>query len=131
MAAHLPARGKLPLMGDETLEDYRGRLRDAPYLDRYAVIRRAVLSNIGLELPFQLAEVFVQEASEACESAPARLVSVKAVVAARRVHIVTDDDNADRVFLRAIDYGGRGGPLTPTYDQTSEICIVSARHSFP
>ena len=132
-AAHLPARGKvqeayaalsqparahvqalaglageLPLMGNETLDDYLRRLHNEPFLDRFAAIRRAVLSNVYLELPFRLAEVFIQEASEAWESAPARLVSVKPVSMARRVHIVTDDKESERVFLRAIEYGGGG-----------------------
>jgi hypothetical protein len=98
-------------MGDEAIDAWHARLRDAPFLDRYATIRRALLSNVWLELPHQIAEVFVQEASEVLESAPARLVSVRMVVAARRVHIVTDDEKSQCVFLRAIDYGGGGGPL--------------------
>jgi hypothetical protein len=105
---------RLPLMADEeTVDDWLQRLVAAPFLDRYATIRRALLSNVWLQLPVQLADVFIKEASEAKESAsvPARLVSVKSVVAARRVHIVTDDERSERVLLRAIDYGGGGGPL--------------------
>ncbi|QND71975.1 hypothetical protein [Tardiphaga robiniae] len=99
---------QLPLMGDETTEHYLWRLHEAPFLDRYAIVRRALLSNVWLELPDKLAAVLIQEASEALESAPARLVSVKQVTAARRVNIVTDDEKAERVFLRAIEYGGGG-----------------------
>jgi hypothetical protein len=98
--------GQLPLIGDEFLDDYLRRLHNEPFQDRFAAIRRAVLSNVWLELPYRLAEVFIQEASEALESAPARLVSVKSVKLARRVNIVTDDAKAERVFLRGIDYGG-------------------------
>jgi len=103
--------GLLPLQGPETTpEQYHARLHNAPFQDRFETIKKALLSNIFLELPSPIAQVFIQEASEALESVPARLVSTKQVKAARRVHIVTGD-GSQRVFLRAVEYGGEVSSL--------------------
>jgi hypothetical protein len=84
---------------------YLIRRNNRPSENRFANIARALLSNVFLELPPELVDVFVQEASEALESGPARLVSsVPQVKWARRVHIVTDDGSR-HVFLRAVQFG--------------------------
>ncbi len=98
---------QLPVAHDMTDGELKAVIHRAPYLDRFATIMRATMSNIWLDLHPALTAVLKQEANEALESAPARLVSEKSVVLARRVHIV--DENSERVFLRAIDYSG--GPL--------------------
>lgn len=98
---------QLPVAHNMTDAELLRAVHRAPFLDRFATIMRATISNVWLDLHPALTAVLKQQANEALESAPARLVSEKSVSLARRVHIV--DYNSERVFLRAIDYGG--GPL--------------------
>lgn len=98
----------LPLMGDESLEHWNVRVGQAAYIDRYATIKQAVTSNIWVDLSGGFTDVFAQEATEALESASARLISIKKTVLARRVHIVTNDNNSDLIFLRVIEFGPTG-----------------------